>query len=152
MWPVIMTGNLLSVICSPEMKMLLLQCSCALRKFHMIDGPNTHDQIPSDRTSTCEWSNCVMWIPLIPSGSPNECWLHTCDARIITNWRLGLRAVLVAPNKCVNNSPWHKLKIGPTRPHSEGLSGLQITDSRLPVMMTGHIFFSPDKPRFWPVK
>ena len=30
--------------------------------------------------------------------------------------------------------------------------GLQITDSRLPVMMTGQIFFSPDKPRFWPVK
>ena len=30
-----------------KMKMLLLQC-CALRKFHMIDGPNTHDQMPSD--------------------------------------------------------------------------------------------------------
>ena len=25
-------------------------------------------------------------------------------------------------------------------------------DSRSPVMMTGQIFFSPDKPRFWPVK
>ena len=32
------------------------------------------------------------------------------------------------------------------------MAGLQITDSRLPVMMTGQIFFSPDKPRFWPVK
>ena len=32
------------------------------------------------------------------------------------------------------------------------VAGLQITDSRLPVMMTGQIFFSPDKPRFWPVK
>ena len=31
-------------------------------------------------------------------------------------------------------------------------AGLQITDNRLPVMMTGQIFFSPDKPRFWPVK
>ena len=30
--------------------------------------------------------------------------------------------------------------------------GLQITDSRSPVMMTGQIFFSLDKPRFWPVK
>ena len=30
--------------------------------------------------------------------------------------------------------------------------GLQITDSKLPVMMIGQIFFSPDKPRFWPVK
>ena len=29
---------------------------------------------------------------------------------------------------------------------------LKITDSRLPVMMTSQIFFSPDKPRFWPVK
>ena len=31
-------------------------------------------------------------------------------------------------------------------------AGLQIMDSRLPVMMTSQIFFSPDKPRFWPVK
>ena len=31
-------------------------------------------------------------------------------------------------------------------------SRLKITDSRSPVMMTGQIFFSPDKPRFWPVK
>ena len=31
-------------------------------------------------------------------------------------------------------------------------AGLQITDSRLPVMMTGQMFCSPDKPRFWPVK
>ena len=31
-------------------------------------------------------------------------------------------------------------------------AGLKITDSRLPVMMTRQIFFSPDKPRFWPVK
>ena len=88
---------------------------------YMIDGPNTHDQMPSDRASTCAWSNCVTWIPLIPSGSPNECSLHTCDASIITTWRLGLRAALVALNKCVNNSPWHKLKIGPSRPHFEGL-------------------------------
>ena len=29
---------------------------------------------------------------------------------------------------------------------------LKITDSRSPVMMTGQIFFSPDKPRFWTVK
>ena len=34
----------------------------------------------------------------------------------------------------------------------DSTTGLQITDSRLPVMMTGQIFFSPDKPRFWPVK
>ena len=29
---------------------------------------------------------------------------------------------------------------------------LKITDSWSPVMMTDQIFFSPDKPRFWPVK
>ena len=29
---------------------------------------------------------------------------------------------------------------------------LKITDSRSPVMMTAQIFFSPDKPWFWPVK
>ena len=34
----------------------------------------------------------------------------------------------------------------------EGNARLKITDSRSPVMMTGQIFFSPHKPRFWPVK
>ena len=34
----------------------------------------------------------------ILSGSPNECWLHTCSTYIITTWRLGLRAPLVARN------------------------------------------------------
>ena len=33
-----------------KVKMLLLQ-HCALRKFHMIDGQNTCDQIMSDRKS-----------------------------------------------------------------------------------------------------
>ena len=31
-------------------------------------------------------------------------------------------------------------------------TGLKITDSRSPVMMTGQIFFWPDKPGFWLVK
>ena len=40
-----------------------------------------------------------------------------------------------------------------TVPHKTKLSpGLKITDNRSPVLMTGQIFFSPDKPRFWPVK
>ena len=30
--------------------------------------------------------------------------------------------------------------------------GLKITDSWSPVMMTDQIFFSPNKPRFWPIK
>ena len=31
-------------------------------------------------------------------------------------------------------------------------AGLKISDSRSPVLMTGQIFFIPDKPQFWPVK
>ena len=34
----------------------------------------------------------------ILSGSPNECCLHTCDACVITTWRLGLRATRGARN------------------------------------------------------
>ena len=49
--------------------------------------------------------NSVMSIPFILSGSPNECWLHTCDACVITNWRLGLRAPLVVRNKQTSKCP-----------------------------------------------
>ena len=42
------------------------------------------------------WSNCVLCIPLILRGSPDKCWLLTCDACVITTWRLGLQAPLVA--------------------------------------------------------
>ena len=56
---------------------------------------NTRDQITSIRRSKRAWSNCVLCIPFILSGSPNECWLHKCDACVITRWRLGLRAPLV---------------------------------------------------------
>ena len=41
------------------------------------------------------WSNGVMCIPLILSGSPNKCWLHMCNACVIKTWRLGLRAPLL---------------------------------------------------------
>ena len=76
--------------------MLLLQC-CALRKFHLADGPNTHDQITSDRRSKRAGSKCVLFIPYVLSGNPNKCsWLHTCDACVLTTWILGLRAPLVA--------------------------------------------------------
>ena len=63
----------------------------ALRKFHVTDGQNTRDQI-----TKCSRSNCVLCIPLILSGSPNECWVRTCDACVITTWRLGLQALVVA--------------------------------------------------------
>ena len=63
---------------------------------------NARNQISSDKRSKHAWSNCVLCIPYILSGSPNECnecWLHTCDVCVITTWRLGLRAPLVARNK-----------------------------------------------------
>ena len=78
-------------------KRFLLQ-RCAFSKFHLTDAQNTRDQITSERRSKCAWSKCVLCIPFILSGSPNECGLHTCDACVITTWRLGLRAPLVARN------------------------------------------------------
>ena len=36
-----------------------------------VEGPNARDQ-------------SVLYIPFILIGSPNECWLHTCDACVIT--------------------------------------------------------------------
>ena len=50
------------------------------------------------RWSRHGWPNCVLCIPFILSGSPNESWLHTCDECVITIWRLWLRAPLVARN------------------------------------------------------
>ena len=63
----------------------------------------TRDQITSNRRSKHAWSNYVICIPFILSGSPNERWLHKCNACVITPWRLGLRAPLV--NK-IYNSWW----------------------------------------------
>ena len=89
-------------------KILLLQ-HCALHKYQVIDGQNMCDQITSDRRSKREWSNHVLCIPfMILSGSPNECWLHTCDACIITTWRLEyLRAPLVTRKEVLKLSPVH---------------------------------------------
>ena len=67
-------------------------------KFHMTDGQNILNQITSGRRSKCAWSKCILCIPYILSGSPNECWLHTCDARVITTWRLQLRVTRGARN------------------------------------------------------
>ena len=52
-------------------------------RLRVIEVPNVHDH--------------VLCIPFILSGGPNECWLHTCDACVITTWKLGLRTPLVAP-------------------------------------------------------
>ena len=74
---------------------LCLMYTC---KFHMTDGQNILNQITSGRRSKCAWSKCILCIPYILSGSPNECWLHTCDARVITTWRLQLRVTRGARN------------------------------------------------------
>ena len=61
----------------------------------MTDGQNTRGKITRDirdQTAFC----AVLWIPYIVGGSPNECWLHTCDTCVITAWRLGLWVSLVA--------------------------------------------------------
>ena len=75
--------------------MLLFQ-HCALRKFNVTDDQNTRDQIARGRRSKRACSICILCISFILSGSPNKRWLHTCDACVITSWRLGLRVPLVA--------------------------------------------------------
>ena len=54
---------------------------------------------------------------------PNECWLHTCDACVITTGRLGLRFPLVAVNKFV------ALK-GPFRAQNAKAAGFEFSMSR----------------------
>ena len=68
---------------------------CVLSKFFVIDGQNTHDQIMRGRSKRT-WSSCVLCVPFILSGSPNECWLNTCDACVIKTWTLGFWAPFVA--------------------------------------------------------
>ena len=45
------------------------------------DGQNPRDQITRGRRSKHRQSNCIFCLPFILSGSPNECWIHTCDQR-----------------------------------------------------------------------
>ena len=55
------------------------------------------------RRSKHAWSNCVLCIPFILSRSPNECWLHTNDERVITTWRLGLQVTRGASKNALSN-------------------------------------------------
>ena len=64
----------------------------------MRDSQKARDHITSDRRSKLAGSNCILCISFILSGSQNECWLNTCDECVVTTWRLGLRAPLVARN------------------------------------------------------
>ena len=78
--------------------MLLLQC-CALHKFSLTDGQNACEQITRGRRLKHMWSNCILSVPFILSGNPNECWLHRCNTCVITPSRLRLRAPLVTSKK-----------------------------------------------------
>ena len=66
------------------MKTLLLQL-CALPKFHVIDGPNTRIRFRVKEDPNAS-DLIVLLIPVILSGSSNECWLRICDACVITTW------------------------------------------------------------------
>ena len=66
-----------------KVKTLLLQ-RCALRKLNVIDGQNTLDQTRVIEGPNA--SNQLRCTKFILSGSPNECWLHTCDASVVTPW------------------------------------------------------------------
>ena len=61
-----------------------LQRSCSnggpWRKFHVVEGQNTRDQIRSDRRYKSACSGCVLSIPFILSGNPHECWVYKCQA------------------------------------------------------------------------
>ena len=55
-------------------------------KFYVIAGQNVHDQI----TRLIEGPNVhdrVLCISFILNGSPNDCWLHTCQACTIAIWK-----------------------------------------------------------------
>ena len=80
-----------------KVKTILLQ-RFALHKFQVTDGQNMRDQMTSDIRTKHTWSNSVMCIPFILSGSPNECRLHTCDTCVITTRRIGLQAPLATCN------------------------------------------------------
>ena len=57
-------------------------------RLRVIEGPNARDQ-----SAFCAYT------------CPNECGPHTYDACIITTWRLGGRAPLVARKKMVSRKP-----------------------------------------------
>ena len=54
----------------------------------------------SDRRSKLTWSKCVLCIPYIHSGSPNKCWLHTCDTCIITTYKIHNVFQKLLPRMC----------------------------------------------------
>ena len=77
-----------------KVKPLLLH-GCGLHKFHVTDVQNTRNQLQVIEGPNAR-ENCVKCIPFVLSM--RLCKLHTCDACVITTWRLGLQAPLVVRN------------------------------------------------------
>ena len=78
-----------------KVKPLLLH-GCGLHKFHVTDVQNTRNQL-----QVIEGPNARDKIALSAFHLflvCDLCKLHTCDACVITNWRLGLRAPLFVRN------------------------------------------------------
>ena len=71
---------------------MLLLHRCALHKFHMTDSQNTRDQIMKGGRS--KHAFCAFHSFLVEVQA-NAVYLHTY---VITTWRIGLRAPLVACN------------------------------------------------------
>ena len=77
--------------------MLLLQCCCALRKFHMTDGQNVHDQIA-----------LYAFHSFLVEVQMNGGYMCT---RVITTWRLGLRALVVGLSCLKVDKAIHMIKL-----------------------------------------
>ena len=82
-----------AVLCVSFMWQMFKTC---MIKLWVIEGPNTCDQI----------ALCVLHSFLV--RSPNEIWLHTCNPCVITTWRLGLWAPLVAH---YDNEHWNAVSV-----------------------------------------
>ena len=79
-----------------------VQARYALHKFHVTDSHNERDTVirlrmakglnARDQIAFCAFHSFFVEV------QTNNCWLHKCDACVITIWRLRLRAPLVARN------------------------------------------------------
>ena len=76
-----------------KVKTLLLH-RFAFCEFHVTDSQNTRDHITSGRRSKRAWSNCVLCISFIVSGSPewDKCYIATYVRRM-RNKNLAIRIV-----------------------------------------------------------
>ena len=106
-------------------------CSCTVfcTSFMWQMVKNARDQISSNRRSERAWSKCVLCIPYILSGSPNECW-HAkkvaSDSPGLVDFAIRLVVfVLNLPDgKCcfLGNSNYRRIVINPANQKGCGAS------------------------------